>query len=83
MKKKPRKLQRKLQQENKIALIIEDNESLIKRVKRRLEENGFNVWTVHSFEQALSYLDFEIDDRRKIVVIFLSKNNKFSQYKYD
>lgn len=83
MKKKPRKLQRKLQQENKIALIIEDNESLIKRVKRRLEENGFNVWTVHSVEQALSYLDFEIDDRRKIVVIFLSKNNKFSQYKYD
>lgn len=73
MKKNPKNLQENSRREIKTVLLMEEDPPLIKEVKRRLEVKGFNVWTAHSIEQALSYLDHELEGGEEIIVILLDK----------
>jgi DNA-binding response OmpR family regulator len=54
---------------DKTILVIEDEESLLKAIKIKMEKNGFKVITAKAAEEALDYLEKEGSD--KIDVIWL------------
>ncbi len=57
---------------NKTVLLVEDDHFLIEKVKQKIKEKSQKAWSVCSVEEALYYLDDEIE-KNGIIIIFLSK----------
>ncbi len=55
---------------NRSVLLVKDSQFLIERIKQKIEERGLNVWSAHSVEEALYYLDYEIEEK-ELIIIFL------------
>lgn len=62
------------QEKNKTTLLIEEQKTLIEKIKKKFESQGLDVWTAKSIDQALSYLDLELDKSKEINVILLEKS---------
>ncbi|NQU82999.1 MAG: hypothetical protein HQ539_03545 [Parcubacteria group bacterium] len=72
MKEKP---ENKSKHKKRTVLLLKDDQILIDKATKELEERGFNVWPTHSVEEALYYLDCGVGDNGGIT-IFLFKNNR-------
>jgi len=65
----------KSKQKRITALLLKDDQALIDKATKELENRGFHVWSMYSIEEALYYLDCGVGNNGGIT-IFLFKNNK-------